>query len=214
MKAVTGSADRHDGGHPGLQFPREANRGGEALSLRERSSPALSRRKSMKCDELQLSDCARGGAWTMLRRPDQGCHGGTGCANHDSDQRLRAGLDARLDHLQVHHARPRDHRGIFVVVGGLLIYAIVRFRRRRATTDRAAAGLRQRPDRDRVDGDPRAHRRRARAHHGAHAIHDDPGRAAAARTPLDVTVIGHQWWWEIPLPERSASSPPTSCTCR
>jgi heme/copper-type cytochrome/quinol oxidase subunit 2 len=31
-------------------------------------------------------------------------------------------------------------------------------------------------------------------------------------TALEATVVGHQWWWEIPATPGSASSPPTSCT--
>ena len=42
-----------------------------------------------------------------------------------------------------------------------------------------------------------------------HAIQDAPQPSAA----LEVTVIGHQFWWEFRYP-RSASSPRTSCTFR
>ena len=83
----------------------------------------------------------------------------------------------------------------------------------RATTRRAAAGLRQQPGRARLDGDPGPHRRRARSWRPRGRSTTIAGRAEAAgrarghrrRPPV---VVGD------PLSRARRSSPPTSCTFR
>ena len=69
-------------------------------------------------------------------------------------------------------------------------------RRRRP---RAAAGLRQQPGGAGVDGHPGSHRRGAVPGDGA----SDPRSRGRAVPPdaIEVTVIGHQFWWEFRYPE-------------
>ena len=62
------------------------------------------------------------------------------------------------------------------------------------------AGARQHPPRDRLDDRPRADPRRSSRCPRVATIFDlaeDPGPEA-----LQVTVVGKQWWWRVPLPRR------------
>ena len=69
---------------------------------------------------------------------------------------------------------------IFLVVEGVLIYSIVRFRRRAVgRDDGAAAGLRQQADRDRLDGGAGADRLRPGAGHDPHPLGGERPAAAA-----------------------------------
>jgi cytochrome c oxidase subunit II len=101
---------------------------------------------------------------------------------------------------------------IFVVVAGLLTYSIIRFRRR--------------PGED--SGEPPQvydsnqiklawtvvpilivvvlFLATARYIFGIEGLEPTPNA-------LQVTVVGHQWWWEIRYPDLG-SSRPTNCTCR
>ena len=89
---------------------------------------------------------------------------------------------------------------IFVVVCSLLVYAVVKFRAKRARCrPRAAAGLRQHSDRAGVDGHSDPDRGGAVPGDGARDSRD-PGCANSRRAPSRSRVIGHQFWWEYPLP--------------
>src|SRR5262245_46167041 len=89
---------------------------------------------------------------------------------------------------------------IFVVVASLLVYAIVKFRARPGTVDREPA---------QVYGSTQIELAWtiipilivvvlfAATARVTHAIQD----AARPATALDVTVIGHQFWWEYRYPQ-------------
>ena len=89
---------------------------------------------------------------------------------------------------------------IFLIVGGLLAYSIVRYRGARRRRPRAAAGLRQQSDRVRLDRGPDPDRLRADSDDRADDLRD-AGAARARRTRSSVRVIGHQWWWEFRYPD-------------
>ena len=87
---------------------------------------------------------------------------------------------------------------ILVVVEGVLIYSIIRFRRTSAETTEPPTGLRQHADRDRLDCRTALHVFRAVPYSHANGV-SGAGRSQAppaGSKPLYVTVIGHQWWWE------------------
>ena len=101
--------------------------------------------------------------------------------------------------------------GIFVIVVGLLTYILIRFRRRRADTDEPPQ----------VYGSNQIElawtviplltvvvlflvtARTIRAVQSAVLPAD----------ALQVTIVGHQWWWEIRYPALGIVTP-TKCTCR
>ena len=101
---------------------------------------------------------------------------------------------------------------IFVVVASLLVYAIVKFRATPANADREPA---------QVYGSTQIELAWtivpilivlvlfAATARVIHAIQDAPQPATA----VEVTVIGHQFWWDTAT-RRSVSSRPTSCTFR
>ena len=200
------------GGHPGLQLPRETNRGGEALPLRERSSSALPHRQSMKCDPLQLSDSARGGAATTLSRlvlrVALALAVSLAAAALTSAQPVAPHVPANVFAPESTHAWIiykytllvfAITGAIFVVVGGLLLYAIVRFRQRKGD---------DKTEPPQVYGSEQVEiawtvipviivivlvLTTART---IHEIQDAPRPPGA----LEVTAIGRQWWWEFRYP--------------
>ncbi len=112
---------------------------------------------------------------------------------------------------------------IFVVVEGILFYSIFRFRRRtHGDSGRAAAGLREQADRDRLDGSAGADRLRARARHGSHPLGSQRRRRRSRRlattrcssrssansgggsTPTTITTAGN---WASPRPTNCTSRP-------
>jgi cytochrome c oxidase subunit II len=90
--------------------------------------------------------------------------------------------------------------GIFIVVGGLLAYCVVRFRRRPGDDDSEPAQV--------YGSDPIEFAwtvapvlvvfvlalATTRTIYEVQAVTKPPGA-------LDVTIVGHQWWWEIRYPE-------------
>ena len=88
---------------------------------------------------------------------------------------------------------------IFVVVFSLLAYAVVKFRKKSARRRaRARAGLRKHSAGTRLDGDSDSHCRGPVPGDGARD-RQHPERRPASNA-IEVTVIGHQFWWEYRYP--------------
>ena len=92
---------------------------------------------------------------------------------------------------------------IFILVEGILFYAIFRFRGAfihgcRRGPNGAASSLREQADRNRLDGCSSPDR--VRPHDGHHPnfweVNPTPPAPKAGDQALFVTAIGHQWWWE------------------
>ena len=109
---------------------------------------------------------------------------------------------------------------ILVIVEGVLIYSIVRFRRRDGETAEPPQVYGSMPIEIAWTAAPAltAFVLALILTRTEFGVRVDPKLPPAGSKPLYVTVIGHQWWWEYVYEkydkETSVSSRPTSCTCR
>ena len=87
---------------------------------------------------------------------------------------------------------------IFLVVFSLLFYVVVKFPKRASTANASRPSLRQHADRTGLDRHSHSDRGCPVSGHGPRDSRD-PGRSKPA-TAVDVTAIGHQFWWEFRYP--------------
>ena len=109
---------------------------------------------------------------------------------------------------------------ILVIVEGVLIYSIVRFRRRNAESAEPPQVYGSMPIEIAWTAAPAltVFVLALILTRTEFLVRVDPKAPPAGSKPLYVTVIGHQWWWEYVYEKYDdqnwASSRPTSCTCR